>query len=115
MAKLNISGYKKIEGLRIGDWVCDLTSETEQIYTFLFTVMPNDSLVEHQDFFNLVTIYRTYEDPDGFRLEVDFNIIRSNGYVDQFPKVKERWIYAHNLITLDKFKELLKPLLVMNA
>jgi hypothetical protein len=115
MAKLNISGYKKIEGLRIGDWVCGLTSETEQIYTFLFTFMPNDSSVEHSDFFNLVTMYRTYEDPDGFRLEVDFNIIRSNGYVEKFPKVNEKWIYSYELITIEKFKKLIEPLLKISA
>jgi len=114
MAKLNISGYKKIEGLRIGDWVCSMTSETPQIYTFLFDFHPEDEFTTYQEFFNLITIYRDYQNPDGFKIEVDFNIMRSSG-VEQFPKVKELWIYAHNLITLDKFKEVVKPLLVLNT
>ncbi len=115
MAKLNISGYKKIEGLRIGDWVCNMTTETPQIYTFLFDFHPEDEFTSYQDFFNLITIHRDYQNTDGFKVEVDFNIVRSDAHVEQFPKVRERWIYAHNLVTLDKFKELLEPLLVLNA
>jgi hypothetical protein len=115
MAKLNISGYTKIEGLQIGDWVCGVTSETNEIYTFLFDWTPDGITSVHQYMFNLITIYRDYQNPNGFKLEVDFNIVRSDGYVDQFPKVKEHWMYAHNLITLDKFKEVLKPLLVLTT
>ena len=115
MSKLNIGGIHKIEGTRINDWVCSIAAETEQIYSFVFGFMPNNNLVEHQDFFNLVTIYRDYQDPDGFKLEVDFNIVRSNGYVDKFPKVKEKWIYSYELITMEKFKKLIEPLLKTSA
>jgi hypothetical protein len=115
MAKLNISGYKKIEGLQIGDFQCTLTGEIDELYTFSFDYSPENDYGEHQDFFILVTIYRDYHNPNGFKLEVDFNIVRNASYVEEFPKVHEKWIYAHNLITLDKFKELIKPLLVLNT
>lgn len=115
MAKLNIGGYQKIKDLRLGDWVCSIVNESDLIYTFLFDYSPESGDVEHQSFFNLITIYRTYQNPDGFRLEVDFNIVRSDGYVEEFKGVKRKFIYAHDLITLDKFKNILEPLLVING
>jgi hypothetical protein len=115
MAKLNISGYSKIKDLRLGDWVCSIVNESNLIYTFLFDYSPENGDVEYQSFFNLITIYRTYQNPNGFRLEVDFHIYRSNGELEEFKCVKERFIYAHDLITMDKFKSILEPLLVLNG
>jgi hypothetical protein len=115
MAKLNISGYQKIKGLKLGDWVCSITTETDLIYTFLFDYIDDSTEVPTQDLFNLITIYRNYENPNGFKLEVDFHIYRSDGLVEEFNGVKERFIYAHDLITLDKFKNILEPILVLNG
>lgn len=115
MAKLNINGYKKIEGLRLGDWKCSIVNESDLIYTFLFDFSPQSEFITYQSFFNLITIYRTYQNPDGFRLDVDFHIVRGDGFVEEFKGVKRRFIYAHDLITLDKFKKIIEPLLVLNA
>jgi hypothetical protein len=111
MAKLNISGYQKIKDLRLGDWVCGITTEWENVYTFVFDYSPENGDVEHQDLFNLITIWRNYQNPDGFKLQVDFNIVRSDGYVEEFKNVRQRFLYAHDLITLDKFKKIVEPLL----
>jgi hypothetical protein len=115
MAKLNINGYSKIKDLRLGDWVCSIVNESNLIYTFLFDYSPESGEVQHQSFFNLITIYRTYQNPDGFRLEVDFNIVRSDGFVEEFKGVKSRFIYARDLITLNKFKSIIEPLLILNT
>lgn len=107
MSKLNIEGYKKIIGLAVGDWQCMSASESDEIYTFIFNLdTPGDA--EQPDIFNLVTIYRNYEFIDGFKIEVDFHI-----NTEIFPKVKTKFIYAHNIITMNKFKEVLLPLLVI--
>lgn len=107
MSKLNIEGYKKIIGLAVGDWQCMTSAETDEIYTFIFNLnTPTDT--EQPDIFNLVTLYRNYEFIDGFKVEVDFHIDK-----EVFPKVKTKFIYAHNVITMNKFKEVLLPLLVI--
>jgi hypothetical protein len=111
MSKLIINGYKKIEGLRFGDWECSMTTETPEIYTFLFDFVPQDEFTTHQDVFNLIIIYRNYQNPDGFKMEVNFNIVRNNKYTETFEKVKERWVYAYELITLEKFKKIIETLL----
>lgn len=115
MSKLNISGYQKFSGLQLGNWKCSITTETEEVYTFLFDFHPNDEYFEHQDFFNLVVINRKYSDPDGFLLTVDFNIVRNDGYIEEFKNVRNKWIYAHDLITLKKAEALFEPLLKLNA
>jgi hypothetical protein len=118
MAKLNIEGYKKIEGLRLENWVCDTASEFETIYTFLFNfsmISNNFNHLEKQYCFNIITIHRDYLDPDGFKIEVDFHIEIASGVWEKFTNVKTRFVYAHNLITLTKFKEILNPLLKMSV
>jgi hypothetical protein len=114
MSKLVITGYAKLKSIRIGNWVCSVVTESDNLYTFLFDFSPED-YIEHQDFFNLVSINRNYTDTDGYHLQVDFNIVRHSGFVEEFKGVKQRYIYPHELVTLDKFKKLIEPLLVLSA
>ena len=115
MSKLYIDGYKKIENIRLGDWVCSICTENDNIYTFLFDFSPLSTDIEHQNFFNLIIINRNYQDPDGYKIEVDFNIFRGSGNIETFKRVKELWVYSHNLVTLSKFTDIIKPLLILNA
>jgi hypothetical protein len=116
MAKLNIEGYKKIIGLAVGNWQCGIVKETDEIYTFLFNLHSNQIHlvdIEQPDIFNLVTIYRNYEYPNGFKVEVDFHIHRSDGSFETFTAVNQKFIYAHQLITLNKFKETIESFLII--
>lgn len=114
MSKLVIAGYDKLKGIRIGNWICSVVTESDNLYTFLFDFSPED-YIEHQDFFNLVSIHRNYTDDNGYRLSVDFNIVRNNGYVEEFKGVKQRYIYPYELVTMNTFKKLIESLLVLHG
>ena len=114
MSKLAIAGYYKLKDIRIGNWVCSVVTESDNLYTFLFDFSPED-YIEHQDFFNLISINRNYNDDNGYHLSVDFNIVRHNGYVEEFRGVKQKYIYPYELVTLEKFKKLIEPLLVLST
>jgi hypothetical protein len=114
MSKLVITGYDKLKGIKVGNWVCSIVTESDDIYTFLFDFGPED-FIEHQDFFNLVSINRNYNDDNGYHLQVDFNIVRHSGFVEEFKAVKQKYIYPYELVTMDKFKKLIEPLLVLSA
>lgn len=115
MTKLNISGYDKFIGLRLGDWKCGFATESDTIYTFLFDFNHHNDSTSDEDFFILITIDRYYSECNGFSLTVDFSIVKSNGDIDEFRNIHTKWIYAHNLITLKKTEELFKPLLKLHA
>lgn len=115
MSKLIISGYEKLQGVRINDWICTIVRETDEIYSFLFDFNPEGNLIVHSGFFNLVTIKRFINNNGSYELLVDFNIVRHNGFVEEFKAVRFLEIFPYQLISLNKFKELLTPLLVLSA
>ena len=61
MSKLNIDGYKKLEGISVNNWKCAITSSTDYSYTFLFDYMVDLDTTYGMGFFNLITINRMYQ------------------------------------------------------
>lgn len=104
MYDITINGFDKIKGLKISDdWICSMVMGNADIYVMTFDYT-GGMLSILGDMFYIVTIYR--KSNSGHKITADVSTgVGTDQHTVNNIYVGE--IYPHDLITLDKFKELL--------